>query len=119
MAYCQKSAISRSVMSRGCFSSKEVACEWLCKYITEIRKADGSEYTPCSLYLLLSGIQRYVHKIYLKMQFNLFADHEFTPLKNLCDSVFKKLYSKGIGASLKTTAVLSADDEKKLWDTMS
>ena len=51
------------------------------------------------------------------MQFNLFADHEFTPLKNLCDSVFKKLHSKGIGASLKTTAVLSADNEKKLWDT--
>ena len=44
-------------------------------------------------------------------------DHEFTPLKNLCDSIFKKLQSKGIGASFKTTAVLSADNEKKLWDT--
>ena len=51
------------------------------------------------------------------MQFNLFADHQFTPLKNLCDSVFKKLHSKGIEAYLKTTVVLSADDEKKLWDT--
>ena len=51
------------------------------------------------------------------MHFNLFADHQFTPLKYLCDSVFKKLHSKGIGASLKTTTVLSADDEKKLWDT--
>ena len=67
--------------------------------------------------LLVSGIQRYVRKIYPEMQFNLFADHEFTPLKNLCDSVFKKLHSKGIGASLKTTAVLSVDNEKKLWDT--
>ena len=44
-------------------------------------------------------------------------DHEFTPLKNLCDSIFKKLHSKGIGASFKTTAVLSAGNEKKLWDT--
>ena len=50
------------------------------------------------------------------MQLNLFANHEFTSLKNLCDSVFKKLYFKGIGASLKTTAVLYVDDEKKLWD---
>ena len=62
-------------------------------------------------------MQWYVRKIYLKMQFNLSADHKFTPLKDLCDSVFKKLHSKGIGASLKATAVLSADDEKKLWDT--
>ena len=53
------------------------------------------------------------------MQVNVFADHEFTPLKNLCDSVFKMLHSKGIGASLKTAAVLFADDEKKLWDTNS
>ena len=98
-------------------SSKEVACEYLCKYTTETRKADGSEYTPCSLYLLLSGIQRYVCKVYPKMQVNLFVDHEFTALKNLCDSIFKKLHYKGIGGSLKTTAVLSADDEKKLWDT--
>ena len=51
------------------------------------------------------------------MQFNLFADHEFTPLKSICDSVFKKLHSKGIGAYLKTTVVLSVHDEKKLWDT--
>ena len=99
------------------FSSKEVACEWLCKYITETRKAYETEYTPRSLYLLLSGIQWYVRKVNPKMQFNLFSDQEYKPLRNLCDSVFKKLHSKGIGASLKTTAVLSSDDEKKLWDT--
>ena len=38
------------------FSSGEVACEWLCKNITETRKVDGSEYTPRSLYLLLASI---------------------------------------------------------------
>ena len=70
-----------------------------------------------SLYLLLSGIQQYVHKVYLKVQVNLFADMSLYPSRILCDSVFKKLHSEGIGASLKTTAVLSADDEKKLWDT--
>ena len=51
------------------------------------------------------------------MQFNLFSDQEFKPLKNLCDYVFKKVHSKGIRASLKATAVLSSDNEKKLWDT--
>ena len=51
------------------------------------------------------------------MQVNLFAEHEFTPLKYLCDSIFKKVHSKSIGASFKTTAVLSAEDEKKLCNT--
>ena len=78
---------------------------------------DCSEYTPCSLYLLLAGHQRYIRKLYLKMEFNLFTDHEFKPLKNLCDSLFKKLHSKGTGTSLKATNVLSGDDEKKLWNT--
>ena len=55
-----------------------------------------------------------VRKVYPKMQF---SDHEYKPLKNLCDSVFKKLHSKGIGVSLKTKVVLSLDDEKKLWDS--
>ena len=31
--------------------------------------------------------------------------------------LYSKLHSKGIRASLKTIAVLSADNEKKLWDT--
>ena len=99
------------------FSLKEGACERLYKYITETRKAYGSEYTPRSLYLLLAGLQQYVRKLYPKMEFNLFTDYELKPLKNLCDSLFKKLHSKGIGTSLKATAVLSGDDEKKLWDT--
>ena len=98
------------------FSSKELACEWLCKYLTETRKSDGSDYTPRSLYLLLGGIQRYVRRLHPKKEFNLFTDQEFKPLKNLCDSLFKRLHSKGIGASLKATAVLSTDDEQKLWD---
>ena len=51
------------------------------------------------------------------MHFNLFANHEFKTLKILCDSIFKKLRSIDIGASLKIIAVLSADNEKKLRDT--
>ena len=47
----------------------------------------------------------------------MFSDHEFKSLKNSCDSLFRKLHSKGIGTSLKATPVLSGDDEEKLWDT--
>ena len=98
------------------FSSKEVACEWLCKYITETRKSDGSEYTLRNLYLLFAGIQCYVRKLHPTIELNFFTDKEFKPLKNLCDYLFKRLHSKGIGAVINSTAVLLVDDEKKLWE---
>ena len=39
-------------------TNRRELCAWLCKFISETRKSDGAEYTPRSLYLLLSGIQR-------------------------------------------------------------
>ena len=38
-------------------------CDWLCKYIAEIRKTDGTEHTPRSLYFLLSGLQRHIRQL--------------------------------------------------------
>ena len=37
-----------------------IICQWLCKFITEVRKTTGQEYTPHSLYLILSGLQRHM-----------------------------------------------------------
>ena len=33
-----------------------IICQWLCKFVTEVRKTTGEEYTPRSLYLILSGL---------------------------------------------------------------
>ena len=81
------------------FENKDTACEWLCKFVTEVRKSDGSEYTPRSIYLLLAGLQRSIRKFHPKEEINIFSNHEFKSLKTMCDSVFKKLHSKGIGAT--------------------
>ena len=34
----------------------KAACDWLCKFVCETRRADGQEYTSHSLYLLLNGL---------------------------------------------------------------
>ena len=96
--------------------NKSKICEWLCKFISETRKSDGEEYTPRSLYLLLTGIQRHVRKLRPLDAINIFEDVQFKTLKNVCDSIFKRLHHKGIGAETKETAVLSKDDEDTLWD---
>ena len=92
-------------------------CEWLCKFISETRKSDGTEYTPRSLYLLLSAIQRNIRAIHPDQEINIFQEPVFKPLKNVCDSVFRRLHSKGIGTETKATPVLSDNEEAKLWET--
>ena len=91
-------------------------CKWLCRFVSETRKADGKEYTPRSLQLLLAGLQRHLRKIHPDKEIKLFSDPRFQPLKNTCDAVFKKLHKKGIGAETKATPVLTAGNEVKLWE---
>lgn len=99
------------------FDDKKVACQWLCRYVSETRKSDGTEYTPRSLYLLLGALQRHLRKLHPDQELNLFSDPAFKPLRNTCDSIFKQLHSKGIGAETKATPVFTAESEAKLWDT--
>ena len=91
-------------------------CKWLCKFVAETRKSDGSEYTPRSLYLILSGLQRHMRKLRPLEEINIFQDVHFKPLKNVCDSIFKRLHQKGIGADIKRTAVLSQEQENQFWE---
>ena len=99
------------------FTDRGKLCEWLCKFISETRKSDGSEYTPRSLYLLLSGIQRKIKSYHPEEEINIFQEPIFKPLKNVCDSVFKRLHAKGIGTETKETPALSDTEEAKFWDT--
>ena len=57
------------------------------------------------------GIQRH---IYLQKQsnINLMTDPEFPSLRNLLDSLYRKLHSAGIGTSAKKTEVPNEDWEK-------
>ena len=86
--------------------------------MSETRKSDGTEYTPRSLYLLLAGLQRHLRKLYPDKEVNLFSeDPAFKPLRNTCDSIFKRLHSKGIGAETKAVPAFTAENEAKLWET--
>ena len=94
-------------MTKGC----QEICDWLCKFVAKTRRLDGTEYTPQSLYLLLSTLQRNLKKACPLENINFFQDPCFTPLKNVCDAIFKHLHSKGIGTETKATPVLSSNEE--------
>ena len=59
-------------------------CDWLCKFVAETQKGDETEYTPRSLYLLLSALQRNTRKARPLENINLFQDPVYCPLKNVC-----------------------------------
>ena len=99
------------------FEDKENLCGWLCRFVAETRKADGGEYTPRSIYLLLAGLQRKIRQGNPKESINIFTDAEFKELRNVCDSVFKRLHQKGVGSETKNTPVLTQLEEDKLWES--
>ena len=88
---------------------------WLCRYLTETRRTDGTEYPPKTLYLLLVGLQRYINSE-KQTQIKLLQNNEFRALQNLCNSLFNQLHAKGVGAGVKKTQPLTAHDEAQLWE---
>jgi len=55
--------------------------------------------------------------LHLTEDINFFSDPQFKPLKNICDSVFKRLNGKGVDTETKSTPVLTVKAEKKLWNS--
>ena len=85
--------------------------------MVEIRKADKTQYPPRSIQLILCGLQRYIRQERPQTPVNFTSDPEFEKLRNVCDTYYRELHSKGIGAEVKRTPVLTIADEDKLWAT--
>ena len=62
-------------------------CGWLCRFVQETRKVDGSRYPPSTIRSLLSAFQRVVEKN--KLSYRLFdtSDLRFSDLRKTFDTV--------------------------------
>ncbi len=92
---------------------------WLCRFVTEVRKQNGSAYPPRSIHLTLTGVQRFILESNPDApKFFDRTDSTYRNLQRSCDSVFRKLCSDGIGAAhVNQTSVFTLDEEQKLWDS--
>ena len=96
----------------------ELLCKWLCVFVTELRKSDGSEYTPRSIAQLLAGLQRYINarkKEPLKIVDG--RSPVFKDLHNVLDRRYRELHAQGIGATKRQSEILSHSEEEQLWET--
>jgi hypothetical protein len=95
-----------------------VMCNVVQKFITEARREDGSSYPPKTLYQLLCGLLRHSRNVqenppnFLDRQ-----DVRFKKLHGTCDCIFRKLHESGVGTTKKSAAVITEENEDKLWAT--
>ena len=72
--------------------------KYLSYFVFEVRKSDGSEYPPKSLYILTTGLNRYLQDVSEStvnvLNVNDFCFHLF---RSVLDARMKQLHSAGIG----------------------
>ena len=89
----------------------DLVCKWLCCYVMETRKTDGSVYPLATLRSLVSGLNRVVQSN--KAPFSILdkSDHRFRDLLKTLDSLSSELHSQGIGATKNSAEVIDPKHE--------
>ena len=86
---------------------------WLCVSINELRKEDGSEYTPRSISQYIAGIQRYITN-QKGVPFKLVdpTNRVFQPLHQALDNQYRELHANGVGTRRKQAEIITLDEEQ-------
>ena len=93
----------------------ELVCKWLCRFIVETRKTNGSVYPPATLKSLVSGVNRVLQGN--KAPFSVLdkSDPRFRDLLKTLDSVSSELHRQGIGATKQSAKVIDPVHEDIFW----
>ncbi|XP_061176185.1 uncharacterized protein LOC133185143 [Saccostrea echinata] len=96
--------------------SKEMGY-WLERFVVEMRKKDGTEYPPKSIYLILCGLLRHLRDkgIYDKNFLNE-KNTEFAGFRKIADAQMRNLIDKGLGCDIKCADPILPEQEEKLWE---
>ena len=85
----------------------ELLCMWLCVFVTELRKSDGSEYTPRSIAQLLGGSQCHINAE--KKEPSKIVDGRspiFKDLHAVLDRRYRELHAQGLKESVQLNGSL-------------
>ncbi|XP_068712788.1 zinc finger MYM-type protein 2-like [Montipora foliosa] len=91
------------------------ATSWeLSKFVYAVRKMDKSEYPPSSLYLLCTGLQRYLRETRAP-ELKIFESPHFKLFQDSLDAEMKRLTVKGLGCEIKQAEPITDDEERLMW----
>ena len=90
----------------------ELVCRWICAFMFETRKTDGSRYPPATSRSLVSGLNRELQRNGAPFSVLDKSDGRFRPLLKTLDTLSCELHREGIGASKKSAKVVDSEHEK-------
>ena len=77
----------------------DLVCSCLQRFVSEARRADGTEYSPKTIYQMLCGMLRHSKESQLDpLNFLDRKDARFKKLHSICNVVFRSLHESGIEA---------------------
>ena len=88
---------------------------WLCAFVLEIRKKDGSAFIPNTLHHICCGIMRYI-RVNGMPELDIFKNEQFSQFRRVLDSEMKRLQAEGIGATQKKAEPITFEEEEILWE---
>ena len=92
-----------------------LVCKWMCRFVIETRKTDGSAYLPATLRSLVSGLNREIQRN--KAPFSVLDknDARFRDLQKTLDSLSSELHRQGLGATHNSAKVIDPVHEELFW----
>ena len=85
----------------------------LCRFICEIKKANGEDYPGHTLYQLACSLQNYLQK--KELNWRLIHSSDFPNFQGVLDNVTQERSAQCIGNICKQAQVISMDYENRLW----
>ena len=87
--------------------------KWMCKFILEVRRQDGLEYPPNTLYCIACGIMRHIRQY--NPELNFFTQAQFDGFKKTLDAEMKRLKAGGAGLQKRRVDPITFEEEEMLW----
>ena len=87
---------------------------WLSRFVLEVRKKDGQEYPPDTLYHIVCGIMRFLRQNG-KPEIDFFKERLYADFRTTLDAEMKRLKQAGIGSEKRQPEPLTKDEEELLW----
>ena len=85
----------------------------LTSFILEVRKKDGSLYTPNSLHHLVAGLVRDLRQN--GRNIDIFKDPGYSTFRASLDAEMKRISREGIGSKKKQAEIITEEEEELLW----
>ena len=102
-----------------CSGDDVVLCHWLCVFVKEARRVEGTPYTPRRISQILSGQQGFINSRISptkpKVKLTDASSANFKELHNVLKRLYRALHSQGVGVFRKQAEVISRDEESLLW----